>query len=271
MPVGLREYAGYLLDLDGTVYLGDQALPGVPEAVARLRARGARVLFLSNKPLDPPEAYAHKLARLGIPASPNDVLSSPTVLAERLRREAPRARCFVIGEGVVRSALRRAGLELVGEPPADYVVVSWDRQFHYRQLAQALACLEGGARLVATNPDRTCPVPGGQLPDAGSILAAVEAASGRQCAWFAGKPSREMIDAALRRLGLEAGQCLMVGDRLETDIAMGVVAGMDTALVLTGIARPGDMAGSPYQPTYVLGSAAELVTRAVGAASNSPA
>lgn len=254
----IKEFSGYILDLDGTVYRGDHALPGVAEAIAAMRSRGARVLFLSNKPIERPDAYAAKLTQLGIPTESADVLSSPAALASRLAEEAPGARLYLIAEEPVREAVVRRGLVPVDGPPADYVVASWDRQFHYEQLATALRCLRAGARLVATNPDRTCPVPGGELPDAGATIAALEACSGVACSWVAGKPSPRMLDAALEHLRLGVEDCLLVGDRLETDIAMGQAAGMATALVLSGVTRPEDLDGSAVRPSYVLSSLAAL-------------
>ncbi len=258
------EYAGYIFDLDGTIYVGSDVVPGAPRTVAALRARGARVLFLSNKPIEPAEAYAQKLTGLGIPAGPEDVLSSPTALADRLAAEAPGASCYLIGEAPVRQALEARGLRLVAGPPSDYVIASWDRDLHYDKLVIALRCMRGGARLVATNPDGTCPVPGGELPDAGAVIAAIEASSGIPCSWVAGKPSPRMLQAARGRLGLGVGECLLVGDRLETDMAMGIGAGMATALVLTGVTSAEHLAGSTVQPTYVLRSVADLLSPGAG-------
>ncbi len=254
----IKEFAGYVLDLDGTVYLGEDAIPGAAEAIAAMRARGARVLFLSNKPIERPDAYATKLTRLGIPATSADVLSSPAALASRLAEEAPGARLYLIAEDPVREAVVRRGLVPVDGPPADYVVASWDRNLHYEHLVMALRCIRAGAHLVATNPDRTCPMPGGELPDAGATIAALEACSGVGCSWVAGKPSPRMLEAAMERLRLPMEDCLLVGDRLETDMVMGQVAGMRTALVLSGVTRREDLERSLVRPTYVVSSLAVL-------------
>lgn len=254
-------YEGYVFDLDGTLYLGEAVIEGAPRVIASLRADGARVCFLTNKAIVTREAYAEKLARLGIPCRPEEVVTSSQVLSEHLASTAPGARLYVIGEEPLLRVLRASGLRAsrTDWQGAQYVVLSWDRQFHYDQIAGALQAIRAGARTIATNPDRTCPVSGGEVPDAGAIIGAVEGATGRPLDLNVGKPSRLALDAALRVLGRRASQCLMVGDRIETDIRMATDAGMDSALVLTGVARPSDLADGPDRPTYVLPSVAFLV------------
>src|SRR5262249_33051508 len=163
-----------------------------------------------------------KLTRLGIPTGTDEVVNSAWVLARYLAREAPRARCFVIGEPPLREELLAVGLTPVDGPAVDYVVVAFDRTFNYRKLYIALqAVTRHGARLIGTNPDRTCPVEGGEIPDAAGMIAAVEAVTGRRVEPVVGKPSPIMLSEALGRLQLPASACAVVGDRLETDVAMG--------------------------------------------------
>jgi arabinose operon protein AraL len=259
--VGLRlPYGGFIFDLDGTIYLGERLLPGAKAVIAALREAGRRVCFLSNKPIASRADYAAKLTRLGIPAGVDEVINSSLVLARHLAREAPGARCFVIGEPPLVAELEAAGLEPVDGPATDYVVVAFDRTFDYRKLDVALqAVRRHGARLIGTNPDRTCPVEDGEIPDAAGMIAAVEAVTGQKVDPIVGKPSPIMLAVALERLGLAAGECAVVGDRLETDIAMGRAAGLATILVLTGITRPGDPAIARWQPDHVLGSLDELL------------
>jgi NagD protein len=253
-------YRGFIVDLDGTVYLGERLLPGAGVALAALRSAGRRVCFLSNKPIQTRGDYAAKLTRLGVPTAVDDVINSSYVLARYLAREAPGARCFVIGEPPLVEELRQAGLAPVDGPTVDYVVVAFDRTFDYRKLDVALqAVTRHGARLVGTNPDRTCPVEGGEIPDAAGMIGAVEGVTGRRVDPIVGKPSRITLEVALDRLGLPAADCAVVGDRLETDIAMGKAAGLATVLVLTGITRPGDAAIARWEPDHVLDSLADLV------------
>ena len=248
-------YRGFIFDLDGTVYRGERLLPGAKAVVAALRDAGRQVCFLSNKPIASREDYAAKLTRLGVPADVDEVINSSYVLARHLAREAPGARCFVIGEPPLVAELERAGLAPVDGPRVDYVVVAFDRTFDYRKLDVALQAVKRhGARLIGTNPDRTCPTEDGEIPDAAGMIGAVEGVTGQRVDPIVGKPSPIMLRVALERLGLEARDCAVVGDRLETDIAMGKAAGLATILVLTGITPPGDPAIARWQPDHVLAS-----------------
>lgn len=250
---------GYLLDLDGTVYRGDRLIPEADQGIAELRARGRRILFLSNNPLQSRQDYAEKLTRLGIPATEDDVVNSSYVLAQYLSRRAPEAKVFAIGEKPLLSELRRAGLTLTEDPQEiEYVVAAFDRTFDYRKLNLAFQALRRGARFIATNSDRTCPVEGGEVPDAAAVIAALEATTGRQVEEVVGKPSHHMVEAALERLELPAERCAVVGDRLETDVAMGKNAGLVAIMTLTGVSSRDDLVGSPLQPDYVIESIAEL-------------
>ena len=254
-------YRGFIFDLDGTVYLDERLLPGAQAAIAALREAGRRLCFLSNKPIASRADYAAKLTRLGIPTDVEEVINSSYVLARWLDRETPGARCFVIGEPPLVAELEQAGLKPVEGPEADWVVVAFDRTFDYRKLDVALqAVTRHGARLVGTNPDRTCPVEGGEIPDAAGMIGAVEGVTGRKVEPIVGKPSAITLAVALERLGLAAGECVVVGDRLETDIAMGKAAGLATILVLTGVTRAGDPAIARWQPDHVLGSLQDLLS-----------
>jgi len=258
----MRRYQGYIFDLDGTIYRGDRAIPGAPETIAALRRRGCRVVFISNKPLQRRAHYAAKLTRLGIPATPEDVITSAFVLGRRLAREAPGARLYVVGEPPLLEELADFGLQITdGSGAVDIVVAAFDRTFDYQKLNLAFQAIRRGARFVATNADPTCPVEGGEIPDAGAVIGAIEGCTGKRVEWVAGKPSPLMIEAGLARLGVPPADCLVVGDRLKTDIVMGKRAGVATALVLTGVTRREDLAQAPVQPDYVLKSVAELITR----------
>ena len=259
------DFRGYIFDLDGTIYLGEKAIPGAPGVIAELRRRGSGLVFLSNKPLQQRHVYAEKLTRLGIPAATDDVINSSLVLTQYLVREMPGATVFAIGEQPLLDELAAAGLALSESPEEiEVVIASFDRTFDYRKLDIGYQALRLGARFLATNADRTCPVEGGELPDAAAVIGALEGCTGRTVELVAGKPSALIVDAALGRLGLPAEACLMVGDRLETDILMGKQAGMSTALVLTGVTRREDLARSPVLPDYTLESVADLASMLFG-------
>lgn len=256
----MPNFQGYILDLDGTVYLGDNAIPGAPETIALLRKRGCGVVFLSNKPLQPREVYAKKLTRLGIPTSPDEVINSSLVLAQYLVGKMANATVFVLGEQPLVDEMVAAGLTISDNPDEiDVVIASFDRTFDYRKLNIGYQALRLGARFFATNADRACPIEGGDIPDAAAVIGALEGCSGRKVELIAGKPSKMIVNMVLERLGLEAGNCLMVGDRLETDILMGNRAGISTALVLTGVTRREDFPSSSIKPDYILESVANIL------------
>jgi HAD superfamily hydrolase (TIGR01450 family) len=236
-------------------------LPGAKHTVETLRAAGARVVFLSNNPLKTRAEYAAKLTRLGIPTLPEEVVNSSWVMARWLEREAPGAAVFVIGEQPLMGELRAAGFHLTEEPgEIDFVVASFDRTFDYHKLQVAFDAIRAGARFIATNADRYCPIPGGGLPDAGAVIGAVEGCTGKRVEVVVGKPSPITVSAILDRLQLRASDCLITGDRLETDIRMGQEAGMATAVVLTGVTTPELLAVSDIQPDYVLHRLDELLS-----------
>ena len=255
-----RFFAGYIFDLDGTVYLGEALLPTAGETLRVLRARGLRTIFISNNPTHAREDYATKLTRLGVPTSVEDILTSSLVLVDFLKRRMPGARLFVVGEEPLCEELRRSGFELTEQAHnVDAVIASFDRTFVYRKLQIAFDAIRAGAHFFATNPDRYCPVPGGGEPDCAAIIAAIEACTDTRVEAVVGKPSKHMIAAALNLMNLPAADCLMTGDRLETDILMGQEAGMSTALPLTGATPESALAASSIQPTYVLRHLGDLL------------
>jgi NagD protein len=253
-------FSGYIFDLDGTVYLGDALLPTAGETLTTLRESGKRMIFISNNPTHAREDYAVKLTRLGVPTSVEDILTSTLVMVDFLQQRMPGARLFVLGEEPLCAELRREGFELTDRiQDIDAVIASFDRTFVYRKLQIAFDAIRAGARFFATNPDPYCPTPTGGEPDCACIIAAIEACTKKQVEAVVGKPSHYMIEAAIHLMNLPAEDCLMVGDRLETDVYMGHAAGMSTALALTGATPESALPGSPIQPTYVLHQLSELL------------
>ena len=252
---------GWLFDLDGTVYLGEALIPGAADTIAALRGAGRRVAFLSNKPLYTREDYADKLTRLGVPTRPDEVVSSSIVLARHLRRLDAGAPVFVIGEPPLIGELRAHGFEVRADADVRWVVIAFDRTFDYAKLNTALqAVRRHDARLIATNPDRTCPTAEGEIPDCAGMMAAVEAVTGKTVEVVVGKPSPIILEVALQTLGVEARDCVMVGDRIETDIVMGKRLGLATVLVLSGITRADDPRIAELRPDLVVDSIRALVS-----------
>ena len=260
-----RLYEGYIFDLDGTIYLGDALLPGAQRLIGAHRRQGKRVLFLSNNPTGDPAMYAEKLTRLGIAAGPDEIINTVSTMTRWLLRHHPGATVFAIGEAPLKRALAAAGIRQSEDPAEiDVVIASYDRTFEYRKLQIAFDALwfHRRARLVTTNPDRYCPLPGGRgEPDAAAIVAAIEACTGVRCEVNTGKPDPIMLDAARRALGLDLADCVMVGDRLATDIRMARDAGMASALVLTGATTPALLATAAAEdrPTWVLTRIDQLI------------
>ena len=259
MVVPRLPYRGWLFDLDGTIYLGERLIPGADAAIAALRAAGRRVAFLSNKPLQTRAEYAAKLTRLGVPAAPADVINSSLVLARYLRDRDPGAPVFVIGEPPMLDEMRAHGFEVRSDERVRWVVIAFDRTFDYAKLNVALQAVKQGARLIATNPDRTCPVEGGEIPDCAGMIAAVEAVTDKKVEAIVGKPSPIILEVALAVLGVPARDAAIVGDRIETDIVMGRRLGLGTVLVLSGVTRADDPRIAAVAPDHVVRSVRDLV------------
>lgn len=241
----------FLLDMDGTIYLGERLLPGAAAFVERLRGLGRRYLFLTNNSSRDGTAYAAKLTRLGIPTSPDEILTSGEATALYLQHIAPGARLFVLGTPSLHEEFRRRGFRLTDKDP-DWVVLGFDTTLTYDKLRRACDLIRTGIPLIATHPDINCPVEGGYIPDAGAILAAIQASTGVEPRAIVGKPSPIIAQMALERLGSPPEATVQIGDRLYTDIACGQQAGLTTVLVLTGETKRDDLRTSPYQPDYVV-------------------
>ncbi|MFB6159596.1 MAG: HAD-IIA family hydrolase [Haloferacaceae archaeon] len=250
---------GVVIDVDGTVLRGDDPVPGAREGVDRLARAGVRRLFFSNNPTKAPPAYRDRLVRAGFDVATEEVVTSGTTAVAYLNDHHPDADAFVVGEAGLRTQLSEAGVPVVDDPDAaEVVVVSIDREFTYDDLAEAMWALEGGTPFVGTDPDMVIPAADRDVPGSGAIVTAVAGVAGRDPEVVLGKPSRPARRLVRDRLGLPREECLVVGDRLDTDVALGARAGMRTALVLTGIASRADLADADVEPDHVLDSLAEV-------------
>jgi HAD superfamily hydrolase (TIGR01450 family) len=253
-----RLYEGYVFDLDGTIYLGDELLPGAKRLIETLRERGKRVVFLSNNPTKDPEMYSEKLTKLGLPTPSEETVNTVVTMTEWLLQNHPDATVFPISEEPLKNALRRAGIKMSeNAEEIDIVIASYDRTFEYRKLQIAFDAIwfHGRARLVTTNPDRYCPFPGGRgEPDAAAIVGAIEACTAAKCEVNVGKPDPIMLETIMGMVGLDASECVMTGDLLYTEIRMALDAGMPSAVVLTGetTAAMLDAEAEKNRPDYVL-------------------
>jgi glycerol 3-phosphatase-2 len=266
VPV-IDEYDGFLVDLDGVVWLGRDPIPGSPEALATMIAAGKEIVFVTNNPSKLPEAYAEKLQGFGIEVGPERIVTAGIVVTELARAAAgPDGGALVLGYEPLRALVAGAGLRLIDfEHPTEaaVVIVSGWRDFNYDHLLAAKRALDAGAALVATSHDPTMPMTGGEWPGTGAILAAVEVASGKK-AEIAGKPEHHLFKLALSRIP-EAKRVAMIGDRLTSDIAGGHAAGLDTILVLSGTSGHAGSGGSEdpataaVKPTLTVADLAALV------------
>ena len=244
----------WILDLDGVLWLGDEPIPGSADAVAALRARGERVLFVSNNSSARVETYLAKLAFIGVPAVADDLLTSAQAAATLL---APGQTALVCAGPGVEEALHQRGVRTLREGEADAVVVGWHREFDYHGLTAAARAVMAGALLIGTNDDATYPTPGGPIPGGGAILAAVATASGADPV-IAGKPNPPMVDLVRARLGGHLDGAVVVGDRASTDGRLALALGARFALVLSGVTEERDLPVDP-EPAEVAADLASLV------------
>jgi glycerol 3-phosphatase-2 len=251
-------YDAILLDLDGVLYRWPEPIPGAADAVAALRKASKRIAFVTNNSSRTPAQVAERLASVGVDAKPDEVVTSAlataTILAERGTGSA-----FVVGEQGLLEALTDAGIRVVNAASdgVDAVVVGFDRGADYKKLKDASVLVERGVALVASNADPSFPAPGGESwPGAGALLAVIETTTGTRGEVF-GKPEAPLFERALASAG--GGRPLVVGDRLDTDIAGASRLGWDSALVLTGNARREDVESSPWKPTFVVDDLSGLV------------
>jgi arabinose operon protein AraL len=260
-----RLYEGYVFDLDGTIYLGDELLPGAKRLILKLRELSKRVIFISNNPTKDPRMYAQKLGELGLRTPASEIVNTVVTMTRWLLSNHPDATVFPISEEPLKNSLFEAGIRISENPEEiDIVIASYDRTFDYRKLQIAFDAIRfyERAMLVTTNPDRYCPFPGGRgEPDAAAIVAAIEACTGTRCQVNVGKPDPIMLETMIDLIGLDAKECIVSGDRLYTEIQMAKRAGMPSAVVLTGETTEEDLAREPEEnlPDYILQRIDQLI------------
>lgn len=252
------DIGGILLDLDGTLIRGGDALPGAVEFVRQLQGAGLPFLYFTNNSTQTPDVVATRLSSLGFPAVRDSVYTSGMATAEWLRENMKHpSSIYMIGEAGLRTALQEANLTLVAESEAsaDAVVVGLDRNVTYRQFARAMQHLTDGAAFVGTNADRALPVIGGFAPGAGALLALLQSATQRS-PLIIGKPNAEFVRKACRKLRIAPAQAVVIGDNPETDLAAGIAAGAKTILVETGVRAVTDL-----QPDWRVSSLVDLLNQ----------
>lgn len=255
-----KEFDGLLIDLDGVVWLGEELLPGAAEELRELRSEGCELVFVTNNPAKAPGFYAQRLREAGVAVTDERIVTAGIVTARLARERAGQdGAAFVIGTRAFKEEVERAGLKLVEADGtgASVVVVSGHRDFDYEELLAATRMLQQGAALLATSRDPTLPMPGGAWPGTGSILAAVETASGA-VAEIGGKPERHLFDQARERIPA-ASRVAMVGDRIASDIEGGRRAGLETVLVLSGATSREEAERASPPPDHIVEDLAALL------------
>jgi 4-nitrophenyl phosphatase len=251
--------AGIILDMDGVLWRGDESLPGMVDFLSMLRGRGLPFVLATNNSSKTPADYVAKLERMGVPGiTERQIVTSGMATATYLRERSPQGtRIHVIGGNGLRQAMLDAGFVLA-DTDVEFVVVGLDPTLTYDTLKRGALLIRQGATFIGTNGDRTFPSPEGLVPGAGSILAALETATDREPV-IIGKPYEPMFRAALQILGTQPEDTLMIGDRLNTDIAGAVYLGLPTVLMLSGVTQYRDLENGDIQPDWVYDNLAALL------------
>ncbi len=255
----LRDKKLFLLDMDGTIYVDEYLFPGTVPFLDAVRAGGGRYLFLSNNSSRSVDAYIEKLDRMGISSVKEDFLTSVDALIDDLSRRPPFHKCYAFGTATFRQQLAGAGIPVTDglEDDIDCLLMGFDTELVFRKLEDACILLNRGVAYIAANLDWVCPTWYGSVPDVGSVCEMLCRATGRRPRCI-GKPEPAMIRLALERTGFRPEEAVMVGDRMYTDIASGVRAGVDTAFVLSGDGTMDDVEASGEKPTWVFEDIAAL-------------
>lgn len=260
--IDFKEKKLFLLDMDGTIYLGDQLFDGTLDFLRQVREQGGKYLFVTNNSSRSVSAYVDRLAGMGIPASADDFLTSVDALIWYLRGRYDDALIYAFGTRTFRQQLSEAGFRITDrlEDGVSLLVCGFDTELTFQKLEDACILLGRGVDFIATNPDWVCPTAWGSVPDCGSVCEMLFRATGRRPK-FIGKPQPEMALLSMERYGFTPEQTVLVGDRIYTDIACGVNAGVDTAFVLSGEGVPEDIQRFDVHPTGTYQNIREIYER----------
>jgi 4-nitrophenyl phosphatase len=261
----LEGITAVLVDMDGVLYRGDRPVRGAARAVNKLREMRKKLVFITNNSTASRSAYVRKLKRMGISAKKSEIVTSAYATALHLKKSSPKPCVYVVGERGLKRELREAGLRVVSSIQAEkatHVIAGLDRKLNYMKISAALRALLRGAEFVATNVDATYPTERGLSPGAGATVGALVGCCGRQPRTVVGKPSTPMIKIAMGSVGAKPGKTAIVGDGLDTDIAVGKRLGLRTILVLSGVSAEEDVEaakGTELAPDFVYRDLKEAV------------
>lgn len=247
----------YILDMDGVLVRGSQAIPGAQEFIQRLLESGAKFTILTNNPMYTPRDLQRRLKNAGLEVPDTNLFTSAMATAQFLNTQMPGGSAYVIGESGLLVALHDVGYVVTDRDP-DYVVLGETTNYNFERISKAVRLVAGGARFIATNPDASGPSEKGLEPACGAMAALIEKATG-VVPYFVGKPNPLMMRSALRFLGAHSEETVMIGDRMDTDVVAGIESGMETVLVLTGVTRKEQITLFPYRPNHVANSVVDIV------------
>lgn len=252
----------FLFDMDGTINLGNELIPGMEGFFDKLKAAGKEYYLLTNNSSRSHEHYVQKMNGLGVPVTRENILISSDALTNWMQKNKPGAKLFVLGTPQLLATIEEAGFTLTNtlEEGADYVVVGFDQTLTYDRLTTACRLIDKGVPYVATHPDVRCPIEGGEfIPDTGAMLELIKPATGKKPQLIFGKPYKYMVDVVLDKTGYNKEEIAMVGDRLATDIAFGLNNDILSVMVLTGEATMEDVENGSIKPDIILPHAKEIL------------
>ena len=256
----LRNKKGFICDMDGVIYHGNEIFEGVAEFVNWMLDNDKKFVFLTNSPERTPHELSMKLERMGLSVSADHFYTSAMATAEFLHSQSPGCTAYVIGEAALSKALYDQKIYMNDINP-DYVVVGETRTYSFEKLEKAIALVNKGAKLIGANPDTIGVTDKGIMPATGSLVAPIEIATGKK-AYFVGKPNPLMLRHGLRKLGCHSDDIAFIGDRMDTDIIAGIESNVDTVLVLTGVTAKEDIDKFPYRPKYVIDRVGDIIKAA---------
>ena len=246
----------YLIDMDGVLVKGKELIPGADGFIERLKANENKFLILTNNPLYTQRDLEHRLKTSGLNVPADNIFTSAIATAKFLQNQRPNGTAFVIGETGLTQALHDVGYVQTDTHP-DYVVLGEVNTYNFEIVTKAIRLINDGALFIATNPDTTGPLESGIVPATGAMAALIEKATGK-APFFVGKPNPLMMRSALRYLGVHSENTVMVGDRMDTDVVAGVMSGLETILVLSGVSTREDVERYPYRPGKIVNSVADF-------------
>jgi len=255
----LRSKDGFICDMDGVIYHGNLVLEGALDFVNWLQANNKKFLFLTNSSKLTPKELSQKLERMGIFVSEEHFYTSALATAEFLANQSPGCSAFVIGDAGLLNALYERGITMNDVDP-DYVIVGETQNYNYDHIIKAVTLINKGAKLIGTNYDLTGPAEQGMIPATRALIAPIELATGKS-AYFVGKPNPLIMRTGKKLLGVHSENAVIIGDNMDTDIIAGMESGIDTVLVLSGVAQAHTPYEYAYRPTYILKNVGEVITK----------